>query len=145
MKLQATALLLAICGFSGAALGQDDHVAIFKNLTGTLKVIRNDADLNATSGMPLLKSDKVVSMPGASAGIVFKDGTLLTVGSASAVEIRDYVFDPGNAKYAFALYLQKGTAIYIFREDRQTLSGIGQYSHTQGYGRGAGNSLHRQG
>lgn len=112
MKLQATALLVAICGLSGAALGQDDHVAIFKNVTGTLKVIRNDADLNATSGMALLKSDKVVSAPGASGGIVFKDGTLLTVGSASEVEIRDYVFDPGNAKYAFALYLQKGTAIY---------------------------------
>ena len=81
MKLPATALLLAMGAFSGIAIGQNDHVAIFKYVTGTLKVVRNDANLNATSGMTLLKSDKVVSAPSASAGIVFKDGTLLTVGA----------------------------------------------------------------
>ena len=112
MKLPATALLLAMGAFSGIAIGQNDHVAIFKYVTGTLKVVRNDANLNATSGMTLLKSDKVVSAPSASAGIVFKDGTLLTVGASSEVEIRDYVFDPRNAKYAFSRYMQKRTAIY---------------------------------
>ena len=43
---------------------------------------------------------------------MFKDGTLLTVGSATEVQIRDYVFEPKMAKYEFSVYLSKGTAIY---------------------------------
>jgi hypothetical protein len=112
MKISAGVCLMAAFLLAGPAMGSDEHVAIFKSVSGPVKVVRLDADLSAVTGMGLLKSDKVVSGAGASSGIVFKDGTLLTVGSSSEVVIRDYVFEPRDSKYAFSLYLAKGTAIY---------------------------------
>ncbi len=94
------------------AFGKDEHVAIFKNVSGGMKIVRNDQTLDAAAGTTLLMSDKVISAPEASAGIVFKDGTLLTVGSSTEILIRDYVFEPKESRYAFSLYLAKGTAIY---------------------------------
>lgn len=97
---------------SGIAGAQDAHVAIFKNISGSLKVIRNDSPIDATVGMPLFKSDRVVSTAGATGGIAFKDGTSITIGPSSEISIRDFAFEPAESKYAFSMYLAKGTAIY---------------------------------
>ncbi len=112
MRLTVFAWLIAMFCLANPALGQDEHVAIFKNVSGGIKIVRNDATLAAASGMTLFTSDKVVSDSDASGGIVFKDGTLLTVGSSTEIQIRDYVFEPKESRYAFSLYLAKGTAIY---------------------------------
>ena len=112
MKHVLLAAALAASCFVAPAQADDDHVALFKNVTGNLKIARNGEMLDAVPGGSLFTSDKVVSGVGGSAGIVFKDGTLLTVGSATEVQIRDYVFEPKTAKYEFSVYLAKGTAIY---------------------------------
>ena len=112
MKLRTMVLLAATWGLASAAAAQEDHVAIFKNVAGGVKVVRSNADLNAAPGMGLFKSDRVVSDAGASAGLVFRDGTTLTVGSSTDVAIRDYAFEPKDSRYAFAVYMAKGTAIY---------------------------------
>ena len=59
-----------------------------------------------------MRLDIIVSGPDSSGGIVFKDGTQLTVGPSSEIEISRYLFRPEEAKYDFSLYLRKGTAIY---------------------------------
>ncbi len=97
---------------SAAAPAKDDHVALFKNVSGSMKVLRNGAALDATPGMTLFIADRVVAGADGAAGITFKDGTLVTVGHATEVQVRDYVFEPDNAKYGFDLYLARGTAIY---------------------------------
>ena len=112
MNIRTGVFLIAACMLADPAVGQNNHVAIFKNVSGSVNVVRLNADLNAVSGMELLKSDKVVSGIGASSGIVFRDGTSLTVGASTEVVIRDYVFEPRESKYAFSVYLAKGSAIY---------------------------------
>ena len=102
------ALIAASCGVVRA----DDHVALFKNVSGPVKVVRGTATLDATSGMTLFTADRVVSGNGASGGITFRDGTLLTIGASSQLEIRDYAFETKDSKYAFDVYLAKGSAIY---------------------------------
>ncbi len=94
------------------AYADDDHIALFKNVSGTMKVARKDAVLDATSGMNLFTSDRIISSADGSAGVVFKDGTLVTVGPSTEIHLRDYAFEPKNAKYEFSMYLAKGTAIY---------------------------------
>ena len=111
MTRTACACLMALFCIAGPAFGEE-NVAIFKNVSGGLKVERNGASLDATPGMQLFMSDKVVSDSGSSAGMVFKDGTLLTVGPSTEIQIRDYLFEPKNSKYEFSVYLAKGTAIY---------------------------------
>jgi hypothetical protein len=90
----------------------DDHAALVKSVTGVVKVIRQQDTFDATGGTTLRVSDRVVTAPGASAAIVFRDGTLLTLGSGADVLLRDYVFAPKDNKFAFSLYLSKGSAIY---------------------------------
>ncbi len=89
-----------------------DHAALVKSVTGVVKVTRGQQTFDATSGSTLQVSDRLVSAPGASAAIVFRDGTLLTLGSGADILVRNYVFTPKDDKFAFSLYLSKGTAIY---------------------------------
>ena len=112
MKRTASACLIALYCLANPAFGEDNHVGIFKNVSGGMKVVRAGAAFDAAPGMPLFMSDKVVSDPGASAGLVFKDGTLVTVGPSTEIQIRDYAFEPKNSRYEFSLYMARGTAIY---------------------------------
>jgi hypothetical protein len=93
-------------------LAAGDHAALVKSVHGDVQVTRHSHTFNATSGTTLLVSDRVVTAPGASAAIVFEDGTLLTLGSGADILVRDYVFEPKNGKFSFSLYLAKGSAIY---------------------------------
>jgi hypothetical protein len=90
----------------------EDHAALVKSVTGVVQVTRQHDTFAATGGTTLRVSDRVVTALGASAAIVFKDGTLLTLGSGADIQLRDYVFVPKDDKFAFSLYLTKGSAIY---------------------------------
>ncbi|HZX69850.1 MAG TPA: FecR family protein [Rhodanobacter sp.] len=90
----------------------EDHAALVKSVTGVVTVTRQHNSFEATSGTTLRVSDHVVTAPGAAAAIVFRDGTLLTLGSGADILVRDYVFAPKDGKFAFEVYLAKGSAIY---------------------------------
>ncbi|MBB5358247.1 hypothetical protein HDE76_001453 [Rhodanobacter sp. ANJX3] len=89
-----------------------DHAALVKSVIGVVKVTRGQQTFDASSGNTLQVSDRLVSAPGASAAIVFRDGTLLTLGAGADILVRNYVFAPKDNKFAFSLYLSKGSAIY---------------------------------
>jgi len=93
-------------------LASDDHVALIKSVSGNVKVTRANASFDAASGTTLLVSDHLIAAPNASAAIVFRDGTLLTLGPSADILVRDYVFEPKDAKFSFSVYLNKGSAIY---------------------------------
>lgn len=89
-----------------------DHVALVKSVSGSVKVMRAGKTLDVASDTTLQIDDHVIAAPKATAAIVFRDGTLLTLGSGADILIRDYVFEPKADKYAFSLYMAKGSAIY---------------------------------
>ena len=89
-----------------------EHAALVKAVTGVVTIVRQHTRFPATAGSTLRVADRVLTGPGASAAIVFRDGTLLTLGAQADVLVRDYVFAPKEGKFAFALYLAKGSAIY---------------------------------
>jgi hypothetical protein len=111
-RFAVSALFLVMSNVAQAAVAEDGHVALFKNVTGTMRIVRQDQAIDATPGMTLFTADKIVSGPNSTAGIVFKDGTLVTIGASSELTIRDYAFETKDAKYQFAMYLAKGSAIY---------------------------------
>ncbi len=112
LALLAGVAMPALAGESHAALVGEGHAALVKNVNGDVEVTRQHNTFKATRGTKLLASDRVVTASDASAAIVFRDGTLLTLGSAADVLVRDYVFEPKDGKFAFVLYLAKGSAIY---------------------------------
>jgi hypothetical protein len=105
-------LLVTLAGLVAPTHAEDGHVGLFKNVTGTVHIVRKDITLPAAPGALVFISDRLVSGAGATAGVVFKDGTLLTVGPAAELVVRDYAFKPAEAKYDFSVYLAKGSAIY---------------------------------
>ncbi len=105
-------LALAFSVAAGTTLADVEHVAIVKTVEGKLEILRDGSSSAAASGDQLFVSDQLRSAVGATAGIVFKDGTLLTVGPSTDIKLRDYAYEPKESKYAFSLYLDKGSAIY---------------------------------
>lgn len=112
MKNTAGLLFLVMFGFSTFSMAAAEHVALFKNTTGDLKIVRDQLEIVPQVGTHIFKSDVIVSGINSTCGIAFKDGTLLTIGSSSEVEISQYVFEPEEAKFDFSLYLKRGSAIY---------------------------------
>ena len=108
-SLLVSVLILVLSPIVFAA---DNHVAIIKNISGSVKVIRNKSELVPMVGDHLMKMDVVISGPESSAGIVFSDGTRLAVGSSAEIEISRYLFEPEKANYDFSLYLKKGEVVY---------------------------------
>ncbi|MDX8400473.1 MAG: FecR domain-containing protein [Gallionellaceae bacterium] len=112
MRYIAVVVLSAILGFANIASAQDEHVALFKNISGSVQVIRNQSEIIPVPGTQLMRLDRVVTGANSSAGITFKDGTLLTVGASADIEISRYVFQPKEGKYDFSVYMKKGSAVY---------------------------------
>jgi len=111
-KTSALAPCLALALALPAAHAADEHVALIKNVTGRVHIVRGGGDILAAVGTEVQPSDELASEAGASAGVVFRDGTLLTLGQSSRLKVRDYVYEPRDKHYAFSVYLAKGQAIY---------------------------------
>jgi len=105
-------LILITGGYSSIVTAQELHVAIVKNASGNVEILRNKTSLSATLGMQLMRLDKIITGRGSHAGITFVDGTLVTVGSSTEIELRKYLFEPKKSNYDFELYVKKGTAVY---------------------------------
>ncbi len=112
MKQGLRVLILATAGLTGLAQAQDEHVALFKSVSGEVKVARAGTTLVPVAGTHIMRSDVVTSGPKSTGGIVFVDGTLLTLDASSEIEITRYVFQPETPTYDFSIYLKKGATIY---------------------------------
>jgi len=112
MKNIVAIALIALLGLVNVAAAQDEHVALFKNVSGTVKVLRNQSELIPVAGMHIMKSDVVVLGPHSTSAIVFTDGTTLTLGASTRIAINEYMFQPEEGRFGFSLYLEKGQAIY---------------------------------
>lgn len=106
------ALTVAAIGGHARSAVPDDHIAMIKNVVGQVRILRGQEKVDAVPGAVLFVADRVVSDAQSSAGIVFRDGTLLTVGPRSDAALRNYVFRPAESKFLFDIYLTHGAAIY---------------------------------
>lgn len=112
MKNLIGIVLVVMLAFARSAAADDEHVALFKKVSGDIKIVRGSTELVPVPGTQIMRMDNIVAGAKSSAGIVFVDGTALTVGPSTEVEISRYVFRPEEAKYDFSVYLKKGSAIY---------------------------------
>lgn len=103
-------IYFVLCG-QGFANETFEQVAHLKNVSGQVDIIRNSISTQAVAGDLLLQKDTIKTKSG-TAGIIFIDGTLLSIGPDSEVKINAYVFEPKNEKYSFELFMQKGSAMY---------------------------------
>jgi len=115
MKIQTIVMIILMifgASHSWAADSQEADVAMIKNVSGNVVINRGEETIAASPGMHLQVTDTVVSGAESSSGIVFTDGTLLSMGPSSEIIVENYVFEPDAEQYDFSLYLKKGRAVY---------------------------------
>lgn len=79
-----------------AAMGTsyaDNYAGTIKQTKGSVVIERAEQKLDAKQGIRILVSDRVVTGENSSIGITLHDGTLLSAGSNSTLNINKFVFD----------------------------------------------------
>ena len=77
--LSFLAAIWLLCA-SPASAAEPAHAALVKSVTGSVTVNRGGEAIRAEGGLRLRVSDRIVTAPDATAAIVFRDGTMLTIG-----------------------------------------------------------------
>lgn len=89
-----------------------DAVALVKRVSGTAQLQRANGQQPLQEGQSLVATDRLVTGADGLAAVVFRDGTQLTVGASTDLQLRRYAFEPKSDDYAFDVYLAKGRAVY---------------------------------
>jgi hypothetical protein len=89
-----------------------ENIAIAKSVNGNVQVKRENTYMNVVRGSELQSGDIVQTLNNASVGLVFNDGTVLSIGPKSILELNKYLFKPSSKEYDFDVTLKKGTSAY---------------------------------
>ena len=89
-----------------------ENIAIVKNVTGKVYAKRAKANVELNIGNQLQKKDILITQKDSSIGIIFHDGTLLSLGENSILSIDKYLFKPSKNQFAFDLNMKKGLATF---------------------------------
>lgn len=84
-----------------------------KTLSGTVQIQRGKERITPAVGDLVQVSDKMYTGADGSIGISFVDGTRLSLGPSSEVDLRNYLFAPMESAFSFDMQLVKGTAAYV--------------------------------
>lgn len=85
-------------------------VALVKSVTGEISVIHEDRTISILKkGDKILEKDTIKSGANSSAGLIFNDNTLISIGSNSAFSVDEYLFEPAEKNVKFKSNLLKGT------------------------------------
>lgn len=102
-------LVFLVAGY-GAAHAND--TGIIKTKSGTVHLVRNGRQVPALPAMPLKDKDIIMTGTRGFAGLLFKDGTVITLGPSSEFTIQTYIFEPKDHAYFFSFFMNKGSLIY---------------------------------
>ncbi len=97
---------------SCASAQAQESIATLKTVTGHTWIVRDGETMPASPGMSLFEADQLATDENSSAGVSFLDGSRISLGPASKMNISAYRFTPNDQDYAFEMYFQKGTAYY---------------------------------
>ncbi|MDR7306439.1 FecR family protein [Rhodoferax saidenbachensis] len=103
-------MLLALAmGLSQAAGAQELRSGTLKAVQGSVEVIKGEARRVAAIGGPVAEAERIVTGAGGSAVILLRDGTLLTVGPNSQVDITRFQFDSTTQTGSLTVQVLLGT------------------------------------
>lgn len=107
--LASTALVLLL---AAPAPGQQIAGSI-KTVTGAGFVVRGGQTMSATIGQPVYEADTLRTAADGSLGITLKDGTRISLGGSTEVQLSAYAYSPAEGRLGLALKVLRGVASYI--------------------------------
>ena len=87
-------------------------IAIVKKTTGKVLVKRNSKEVSIKVGSGLKIGDIIITKAKSSAGIIFDDGSRLSLGEKAIFVIREFKVKPSTKEYDVDFDLQKGKAVF---------------------------------
>lgn len=110
MKQLIIGLLICLLCCS-VSLAQGD-IAIVKSAEGDVTVKRNREIVSIQQSDRLQSGDILITGDESRVGIIFHDGSVLSLEEKSFLRIKDFVFEPLQKSFSFNLSLKKGVALF---------------------------------
>lgn len=92
-----------------AAITGDARQGTFKTVQGDVTVVRGDVRSAAVVGGPIMTADRVLTGAKSTAALTLKDGTVLSIGPESSVDLQSFQFDPTTQGGNMLVTLARGT------------------------------------
>lgn len=89
-----------------------ESIAIVKTAKGNPIAKRDEKTLNLKIGDVLFNNDILITDASSKVGVIFDDGSSLTLGESSFLNIEEFNFKPIEEIYKFSLRLDKGKAMF---------------------------------
>ncbi|CZE46172.1 FecR family protein [Campylobacter geochelonis] len=105
-KIFSILLLMATFAFSA------DDIAIIKMIEGSPQAKRGEKVISLNIGDKLKNNDIIITNSSSKIGVIFNDGSSLTIGESSFLNIEKFEFKPIEDIYKFSLKLDKGKALF---------------------------------
>lgn len=110
MRILWCFLLFFVCpGIVSAA----DSIGTVKTLSGEAYLDRQGQTLLLVVGMPIYVDDLLMTTESSSVGLILQDDTTLSVGPASELRVRDFIFEPKQNRFSMIIKMLKGTFLYM--------------------------------
>ena len=87
-------------------------IAIVKKASGEAFAKRNNRMISLKRGEQLYQGDVLITKKNGKLGIIFDDGTLLSLGENSILNINKYIFKPASNNFDINLDMKKGLAAF---------------------------------
>jgi hypothetical protein len=105
LKLVVSFTLLVISLFGA-------NIAIVKKTSGEVFAKRDTNMIALKPGVKLFEGDILITKKNGKVGIIFDDGTLLSLGENSILNINKYIFKPATNDFDIDLDMKKGVAAF---------------------------------
>lgn len=95
------------------AMGEELPIGKAKTIKGDVVAVRGGEEIPIKIGDRVYQNDIVRTGADSSAGIIFEDNTIISLGPKSALVIEEYVFAPEKGMLSMVARILKGTASYL--------------------------------
>ncbi len=95
------------------AMAEELPIGKAKTIKGDVVAVRGGQEIPVKIGDRVYQNDIVRTGADSSAGIIFEDNTIISLGPKSALVIEEYVFAPEKGVLSMVARILKGTASYL--------------------------------
>lgn len=113
MKFITAFCSLMILLVGSLSLAAEQVAGVVKNVKGEASIERSGRITSATVGAKIYQKDILLTGPGGSMGVIFRDDATLSLGPGSRIVVDEFLFSPADGKLSFVSKITKGTAAYL--------------------------------
>jgi hypothetical protein len=109
-----TVVIILICLLAvPVSWAAEGYIGSIKTLEGTVEVMRQGSAVYPVAGTRLFVRDTINTGHDGSVGIILRDDTIFSLGPDSALDMKEFRFDPHKKDFSLVCRMLRGTFIYI--------------------------------